>query len=171
MAQRFDEASVHKSIEVDLKLLDFYDSMLNNLELHTVNTAKKHNPNTFYLLRSIPGVGKILSLTLLYEIHEISRFPRVQDFVSYARLLKPLRKSTGKKHGTGKGIIGNVHMKCAFSEAACLFLRNNPAAQRHHDRLVSKHGKAIALSIIAHKLGRAVYFSSKEKRRSILSDS
>jgi transposase len=161
--ERFDEASVQKSIEVDLKLLDFYDSMLNDLELHIVNTAKEHNPNTFYLLRSIPGVGKILSLTLLYEIHEISRFPRVQDFVSYARLVKPLRESAGKKHGTGNGKIGNVHMKWAFSEAACLFLRNNPAAQRHHDRLVSKHGKAIALSIIAHKLGRAVYFMLKRK--------
>jgi ERCC4-type nuclease len=59
---------------VDLKLLDFYDSMLNDLELHIVNTAKEYNPNSFYLLRSIPGVGRILSLTLLFEIHEISRF-------------------------------------------------------------------------------------------------
>jgi transposase len=35
----------------------------------------------------IPGIGKILALVLLYEIHDIDRFPRVQDFVSYCRLV------------------------------------------------------------------------------------
>src|SRR5215813_8808726 len=60
--------------------------------------------------------------------------------------------------------IGNVHLKWAFSQASVLFLRGNPAAQRYVDRLTSKHGKTKALSILAHKLGRAVYYLLKREQ-------
>ena len=77
----------------------------------------------------IEGIGKILALTILYEIHDISRFPRVQDFVSYCRLVKCPRESGGKKFGAKNSKVGNVHLKWAFSEAACQFLRGNEQAQ------------------------------------------
>jgi transposase len=158
VAEAFADPHVQKTIAVDLQSLDFYDQLLTDLELHITKTAKEHDPRSFYQLRSIPGVGKILALVLLYEIHDIARFPRVQDFASYARLVRCPKESAGKRVGSGNKKIGNVHLKWAFSEAACLFLRNNEPAQRYHTRLVSKHGKAKALGIIAHKLGRAVSF-------------
>ncbi len=138
--------------------------MIKDLELHLVRQPKQHDPDVFHRLRSIPGVGKVLALTLLYEIHDISRFARVQDFLSYSRLVKCEHSSAGKKLGTGGSKIGNVHLKWAFSEAAVLFLRNNPAGQRLVRRLAGKHGKAKALSILAAKLGRAVFYMlSREK--------
>jgi transposase len=163
VADVFTDPHVRKTIEVDLQLLDFYDGLLTELELHITKTAKEHDPHSFYLLRSVPGIGKILALVLLYEIHDIARFPRVQDFASYARLVRCAKESAGKRTGSGNKKIGNVHLKWAFSEAACLFLRNNEPAQRYHNRLVSKHGKAKALAIIAHKLGRAVYFMLRRR--------
>jgi transposase len=95
----------------------------------------------------------VLSLVILYEIHDIRRFPRVQDFVSYARLVKCAKESAGKRHGTSGRKIGNVHLKWAFSEAAVSFLRANPEGLEYKRRLERKHGKAKALSILAHKLG------------------
>ena len=59
--------------------------------------------------------------------------------------------------------IGNAHLKWAFSEAAVLFLRNNEAGQKLLARLEKKHDKGKALSILAHKLGRAVYYMLKRK--------
>ena len=158
VAEAFADPSVQKTIAVDLQSLDCSDQLLTDLALHLTKTAQEHDPQSCSLLRSIPGVGKILALVLLYEIHDIARFPRVQDFASYARLVRCPKESAGKRVGSGNKKIGNVHLKWAFSEAACLFLRNNEPAQRYHTRLVSKHGKAKALGIIAHKLGRAVYF-------------
>ncbi len=114
-------------------------------------------PNPSSASAPSPSVGKILALTLLYEIHDIHRFPRVQDFASYARLVKCSKESGGKKLGTGGRKIGNVHLKWAFSEAAVLFLRNNPQGQALLAKLRRKHGKGKALSILAHKLGRATY--------------
>ena len=161
VAERFADPAGQKSVEVDLALIDYYDQLLRDLELAIVKTAKQHDANTLYLLQTVPGIGKILSLVLLYEMHDIARFPRVQDFVSYCRLVKCAKESAGKRYGTSGTKIGNAYLKWAFSEAAVLFLRNNPVGQKYLTRLEKKHGKGKALTVLAHKLARAVYYMLK----------
>src|SRR5919197_4100343 len=158
VVERFSDPAVQKSVEVDLALIGYYDELLRDLELHIVKAAKQHDPQTLYLLQTVPGIGKILSLVLLYEIHDIARFPRVQDFVSYCRLVKCAKESAGKRLGTSGKKIGNAYLKWTFSEAAVLFLRHNPAGQKRLARMEKKHGKGKALTILAHKLARAVYY-------------
>jgi transposase len=158
VAERFPDPAVQKSIEVDLALIDYYDRLLSDLELYIVKTARQHDANTLYRLQTVPGIGKMLSLVLLYEIHDIHRFPRVQDFVSYCRLVKCAKESAGKRYGTAGKKIGNAYLKWAFSEAAVLFLRNNAQGQKCLARLEKKHGKGKALTVLAHKLARAVYY-------------
>ncbi|HSX82351.1 MAG TPA: IS110 family transposase [Candidatus Saccharimonadia bacterium] len=157
VAERFADPAVQKSIEVDLALIGYDDALLRDVELPSVNTAKHHDAQTLYLLQTVPGIGKILSLVLLYDIHDIARFPRVQDFASYCRLVKCARESAGKRSGTSGSKIGNAHLKWAFAEAAVFFLRDNPAAQKLLTRLEKKHSKGKALTILAHQLARAVY--------------
>jgi transposase len=161
VAERFDDPAVPKTIAVDLALITSYDDLLTDLELSIVQTAKQHDAPTFYRLRSLPGVGKILALVLLYAMHDMHRFPSVQDVVSYGRLVKGARASAGKRYGTAGKKIGNAHLKWAFSEAAVLCLRNNPAGQQHLARLENKHGKGKALPILAQKLARAVSYMRK----------
>jgi transposase len=163
VADRFAEAAVQKTLEVDLALITYDDELLKDLELSLLKTAKHHDANPLYLLQTVPGIGKILSLVLLYEIHRIDRFPSVQEFASYARLVKCSKESGGKRLGTSGKKIGNAHLKWAFSEAATLFLRSNPQGQKLRARLEKKHDKGKALSILAHKLGRAVYFMLKRQ--------
>ena len=163
VADRFPDPSIRKSVAVDLHLLDFYDRLLSDLELFILKNARMDDPTSLHLLQTIPGVGKILSLVMLYEIHDIDRFPTVADFISYCRLVKPQRESAGKKSGSRNSKIGNNHLKWAFSEAAVLFLRGNEPAKEIHQRRVSKHGKAKALSILAQKIARAVYFMLQRK--------
>ncbi len=152
------------SIAANMALLDTYGETLGELELFLAGQAKVHDNATFYLLRSVPGIGRILSLTLLYEIHKIARFPSVGQFLSYARLVAGSRESDGKKKGSGGRKIGNAHLKWAFSEAAALYLRGNSTGQKYMQRLVKKHGKGKAMSVLAAKLGRAVYFMLKRRQ-------
>jgi transposase len=150
--------------DADLELIDHYDDLLKRLELFILRSAREHDPNALLRLRSVPGIGKILSLVILYEIHDVARFPSVQDFASYARLVRCAKTSAGKRVGAGGRKIGNAHLKWAFSEAAVLFLRGNPEAQAWLARKAAKHGKPKALSILAHKIGRAVYFLLSKER-------
>src|SRR2546425_4420442 len=124
VVEHFPDPSVQKSIAVDLALIDQYDALVIDIELTIVREAKRHNADAFHRLRSVPGIGKVLALTILYEIHDITRFDRVQEFASYARLVKCKKQSGGKTLGTGGAKMGNVHLKWAFSEAAVLFLRH-----------------------------------------------
>lgn len=159
----FPDPTVRRSIELDLSLIAHYDTLLNALEQELALQAKVHDAFAYHLLRSIPGVGRILSLVLLYEIEDVNRFPRVQEFLSYARLVKAQKSSAGKILGHSGKKIGNVHLKWAFSEAAVLYLRRNPEGQHYLERLAKKHGKGKALSILAARLGRAVYAILKDR--------
>jgi transposase len=158
VAEHFPDPQVRKSIAADLELIDHYDRLLNDVELHITRTAKLHDPTTFDRLRSVPGIGKILALVILYEIGDVARFPRVQQFTSYCRLVKSAKESAGKRYGSSGKKIGNAHLKWAFSEAAVLFLRQSEQGRAFHSRLVQQHGKPKALTILAHKLARAVYY-------------
>src|SRR3954447_17444394 len=131
VVERFSAPAVQQSVEVELALIGCDDQLLSDVELTLVQTAKQHDAHPLYRLQSVPGIGKMLSLVLLYEIHDISRFPRVQDFVSYCRLVKCAKESAGKRYGTSGAKIGNAYLKWAFSEAAVLFLRNNPVGQKY----------------------------------------
>ena len=164
VAERFPDPAVQKSMEVDLALIGHYDQLLSDVELTLVKAAKQHDAQALYLLQTVPGIGKILSLVLLYEIHDIARFPRVQDFVSYCRLGKGAKESAGKRYGSSGTKIGNAYLKWAFSEAAVLFLRANPAGQKVLTRLEKKHGQGKALTVLAQKLARAVYYMLTRNR-------
>ena len=83
-----EDPSVRKTIEVDLALIDHYDRLVRDLELHILRSAKEHDPQSYFLLKTVPGIGEILGLVILYEIHDIHRFPAVGDFVSYSRLVE-----------------------------------------------------------------------------------
>ena len=163
IAERFHDPSVSKSIELDLNLIQFYDQELGKIEWYIQQQAKACDLHSLILLRTVPGIGEILSLVILYEIHTIERFPTVQDFSSYCRLVKCKKESAGKSYGTTGRKIGNAYLKWAFSEAAVLFLRKNPAAQAWLEKTANRHNKARALTILAHKLGRAVYFMLQRK--------
>ena len=164
VAEQFTDACASKSVGVDLELIGHYDEIITDLELYLTRKIKVHDQDLFHLLRSVPGIGKVLSMTILYEIHSIARFARVQEFASYSRLVKCEKSSAGKKYGTSGAKIGNVHLKWAFSEAAVLFLRGNPRGQKYLKKIENKHGKRKALSILAHRLGRTVYYMLKKKR-------
>jgi transposase len=156
--EHFPDPSVRKTIEVDLALLDHYDQILREMELYIIRSAKVHDGQTYARLHSVPGIGQILALVILYAIQDITRFPRVQDFVSYCRLVKCAKESNGKRLGTSGKKIGTSHLRWAFAEAAILFLRQNQLGKEYFTKREHKHGKAKALTVLGHKLARAVYY-------------
>lgn len=159
----FPDLAVQKSIDANLDTIEFYNHQLASIEFFIEKRAKQHNPQDYYLLKTIPGIGKIIALSILYEIGDISRFPSVKQFASYARLVKCQAESAGKIYGTKGNKIGNAHLKWAFSEAAVLYLKGNPPARKYLDKLQRRMSKSKALTVLAHKLGRCIYYMLKNR--------
>jgi transposase len=154
---RFQDESVRRTLGVDLALAEHLDGQIAELEAYLAARAKVHDLPNFYRLLSIPGVGKVLALTILYEVGDIRRFDDVGQFLSYARLVRPAKESAGKRVGVSNRKMGNAHLKWAFREAAALMTRHAPTARAFAARVAKAHGKGKAQAILAAKLGRAVY--------------
>jgi len=164
IAERFADPATQVSVRADLKLIDHFDEQIDEIERVVLKTAKIDDPVALGFLRTVPGIGKILSLVMLYEIDQVARFPEVGNFLSYSRLVRPEHESAGKKKGSGGKKIGNAHLKWAFSEAACLMLRAWPDAKKWLARQERKRGKKKALSVLEAKIGRTVYHLCRKQQ-------
>jgi transposase len=158
-----DEAFVRRRVEADLGLLEPLDQTIRRLEADIEDAARQHYATEMAVLQSTPGVGLVLSLTILLEIDTVERFDSRQPFCSYARLCAAVQESAGKRVGLGNRKQGNAWLKWAFSEAAVLSAQKNERIGKHLDKLASRLGKARALSALAHKLGRAFYHMLHKK--------
>jgi transposase len=152
-----DDACVRRRVEADLSLLEPLDATIRRLEKDIEVAARPHYATEMAVLQSTPGVGLVLSLTILLEIDTLERFDTRQPFCSYARLTGARQESAGKKVGVGNRKQGNAWLKWAFSEAAVLSAQKNERIGKYLDKLSGRLGKAKALSALAHKLGRAFY--------------
>jgi transposase len=151
------------SLESDLGMIEYLDTLTGKLEWRIFKTAQGHDNQAFALLRSVKGLGRILSLTILYEIHTIKRFPTVQKFASYARVVKVERSSHGKKLGSKNSKIGNPYLRWAFGQLAISAQRFYPELKEYTQKLIKKYGNAKAYTLLAHKFAVAVYYMLKNR--------
>jgi transposase len=164
IAEAIPDLHVRRGVAADLELLDPLDATIRRLERDIEVAAREHYAQEMAVLQSIPGVGLIISLTVLLEIDRVERFSSRQQFCSYARLIAPPQESAGKKVGVGCRKQGNAWLKWAFSEAAVLCAQKDERIGAYLQRLTSHYGTGKALGILAHKLGRAMYHMLLRKR-------
>lgn len=161
VAEQFEDRHVQESIACDVATAQFLDSVIERLERYVARQALGHDQEAFKLLQTIDGIGPILALTILYEMHTVKRFPRCQDFLSYARLVKSERTSNGESVGKGCRKIGNPYLKWAFSEAAVHMVSAVPEVKAYVEQLKTRYGAAGAWSRLSIKIGRTVYYMLK----------
>jgi transposase len=156
LLERCAHGCVPQTMALDLALVDCDAPLRAEVEPSRETTARGHAPVALARWRPIPGVGTILALVLRYEIEEITRFPRVQAFVSDCRLVQSARASHGKRHGPSGKKIGNAQRPWAVSEAAGLLRKTTEPAQKSLAKLATRPGTGKALASRAHTRGRAV---------------
>jgi transposase len=153
-----------EAVEANMYMVQHYDRVIDKLERVILSHTRRDHSWQYNLLKTVPGIGKVIALTILYETDDISRFPRVQDFSSYCRLVKGTVASAGIIKGTRGGKLGNAYLKWAFSQAAILGKRSHPKLRKFAQRLEAKHKKPVANAILASKIGRAVYFMLRDQK-------
>jgi transposase len=108
-------------------------------------------------LLTIPGIGRILGMTITMEVGEISRFKTDGDFASYCRAVDAQRFSNGKQKGDNNQKCGNRYLSWAFVEAANFARRYDENCRRWYDRKASKTSKVLATKALACKLAKAAW--------------
>jgi transposase len=116
----------------------------------------------FDKLKTVPGIGDILGLTIMLETGDISRFKNVGNFASYCRCVDSKRLSNGKKKGINNKKNGNRFLSWAFIEAANFAIRFDDTIKKFYQRKMNKTKQVIALKTVAHKLARACYYIMRD---------
>jgi len=163
MLEKFDDPGINYTIEIDLDYIDYLDGLINKLEKRIKEKAGLEEKETIELLKSYPGIGDILSLTILYEIDTIDRFPTVQKFSSYSRVVKTQRESNKKRTDNKNQKIGNPYLKWAFSQASVMAIKYSPEIKKYFERLKKRMPKQKAMAVLRHRLAIAVYKTLKNK--------
>lgn len=94
----------------------------------------------------------------MLEVGNINRFPKVGDYSSYCRCVKPERLSNGKKKDENNRKNGNRYLAWAYVEAAHFAIRFCPPAQAFYQRKMAKRNGVVAIKALSNKLARATFY-------------
>jgi transposase len=108
-------------------------------------------------LLTLPGVGKILGVTITMEVGDIGRFKTDGDFASYCRAVDSRRLSNGKQKGENNAKCGNKYLSWAFVEAANFAKRSDENCRRWYERKKAKSSTVVATKALACKLAKAAW--------------
>jgi transposase len=154
-------ADLALAIKTNLAMLQCADGQIDLLEKAVLNRVKL-KPE-FELLKTVPGIGLILAVTIMLETGEIGRFPTVGDYASYCRCVGSKKITNGKKKGSGNTKNGNKYLAWAYVEAANFAVRYNTKIKSFYQKKKAKTNGIVAIKAVAHKLCRACYYIMKDQ--------
>lgn len=159
--EMFDEEYLSLAVESSIAVMRFLERRIRKIEKSVKEKIRVRKP--FKSLLTIRGVGEILGLTIMLEVGNIGRFPKVGNFSSYCRCVRSSRESNGKQKGQGNRKNGNRYLAWAFVEAANLSIRHCSYAKAYYQRKSAKTNSIVAIKAISHKLARAAYYIMRDQ--------
>jgi transposase len=149
------------AVKANLSVMLSADQQTEILE-RTIMERVKLRPQ-FSFLKTVPGIGEILALTIMLETGDIRRFPSVGNYASYCRCVGSQKISNGKKKGKGNTKNGNRYLAWAFVEAAHFAIQFNSKIKSFDQRKKAKTKAVVAIKAVAHKLCRACYYIMRDR--------
>jgi transposase len=120
-------------------------------ELGRLSTSERWGKQATYLMQ-LPGVGIIVTMTILSAIGEIQRFPNAKKLVGYAGFGAGVEASGQKRRDKGITKFGRKELRWALVEAAWQAIRSNPKLRTEYDHLCKRKLPNQAIVVIARKL-------------------
>jgi transposase len=163
--QRVDEllpnGDLALALKANLSVMSSADQQVGLLEQTVTQRVKLRSQFSF--LKTVPGIGEILALTIMLETGDIGRFPSVGNYASYCRCVGSQKISNGKKKGQGNTKNGNKYLAWAFIEAANFAIRYNSKIKSFDQKKKAKTKSVVAIKAVAHKLCRACYYIMRDR--------
>jgi transposase len=144
-----------------LAAIKFLKKIILDIEKNVKSQVKMRKE--FLMLLTIPGIGDILGLTIMLEVGDIARFPKVGDYSSYCRCVGSERLSNGKKKGENNKKNGNRYLAWAYVEAAQFCRRFCVKAQSFYQSKEAKKNSIVAIKALSNKLSKASYYIMRDQ--------
>jgi transposase len=157
----FEQEHLLLSAQASLYNIKFLTQQIIDIQKAVKEKVRVQKP--FNLLMTVPGIGEILALTIMLEVGDISRFPKVGNFTSYCRCVPTDRRSAGKSKGKGNSKNGNRYLSWAFIEASNYARGFNERFRRYHQRKAAKINKIVATKALSSKLARICYYIMRDQ--------
>jgi len=157
----FGEKHIILSGKANIAAIRFLLERIREIEKEVLKVARLKGE--YKKLLTVPGIGKILALTIMYETGDIQRFPDVGNYASYCRCVGSTKLTNGKKKGEGNRKNGNKYLAWAYVEAANFAVWSYPYVKKYYQKKMSKTNKIVAIKTVAHKLARASYYVMKNQ--------
>jgi transposase len=158
----FEEEYLLLSAEASIDNIKCLTQHIESIQKRVKNVLKIRKP--FELLMTVPGIGEILTLTIMLEVGDIKRFPNVGNFASYARCVPTDRISNSKSKGKGNRKNGNRYLSWAFIEASHFARGFNERFRRYYQKKAAKTNKILATKALSCKLARIAYYIMKDEK-------
>jgi len=156
-----DNPDLALAVKANLSVMCSADEQVQILEQTVTQRVKLRSQFSF--LKTVPGIGEILALTIMLETGDIRRFASVGNFASYCRCVGSQKISNGKTKGKGNTKNGNKYLAWAFVEAAHFAIRFNSKIKSFDQRKKAKTKGVVAIKAVAHKLCRACYYIMRDR--------
>ncbi len=157
----FDDEHLVLMGQTNISTIRFLTERIHEIENVVLGEAKLRPE--YEKLLTVPGVGKILALTIMLETGELSRFEKVGNYTSYCRCVKSRRLTNQKPKGENNRKNGNRYLEWAYVEAANFIRRYCPEAKAWYQRKLSRTNRVVATKALASKLAKACYFIMKDQ--------
>jgi transposase len=156
LQQLLGDENLYVIARAQLTLIAHHSEAIGELEATALRQCK---PRPEYgLLTSVPGIGKILAMTIMLEVGTIDRFPSAGDFSSYCRACRAGRSSNNKPKGNNNRRNGNRYLGWAFVEAVNHAIRVCPAARKWYRRKEAKTNATVARKALCSKWSKAIWY-------------
>lgn len=149
------------AMEANVAVIESLDEQITTLE--RVIKAQTKELAAYRYLKTVPGIGEILALTVTLETGDVHRFAAPGRYASYCRCVQAERRSNDKKKGEGNRKAGNRHLAWAFVEAANFARRYYSPVQRFYNRKRARTNGVVAIKAVAHKLARASFHVMRDE--------
>ena len=160
MERMFKDEHLILSAQANISAINYFNPKIKEIEKKILQTASL-KPE-FEILLTVPGIGKILALSISLETGDINRFKGVGNYASYCRSVSSQRLSNNKNQGQNNRKNGNKYLSWAYLEAAHKLRRYCSQAEAFYRRKSRKKNKIVATKALAHKLSRACYYMIKD---------
>ncbi len=156
-----EEEHIVLSAQANLDSINFLKQKIQGLEKAIRKQVKLKKE--FHYLKTVPGIGDILALTIMLEVGDINLFPKVGNFTSYCRCAPSQRLSDGKSKGYGNRKNGNRYLSWAFTEAVHLSRRYNERFRKYYNRKAAQANTSLATKALGNKLARICYYIMRDQ--------